>query len=169
MVLVISSHDSADSPNFQPLDEQTHPTRRPVSALLEGITRYLPRYLPQLGTTDEPHQLDESGRLTDREIEKNEAQGLGDLQKFLLAAKQGAGQVLVFQHWDKEEIEKGEAKPGNRHIGDLCRSMGISPIQLAPYFSTSLKCGSNPYRDTIHPNDVGQRLIAAAILENLPK
>ncbi len=169
VVLVISSHDAADNPTFQPLDEQTHPTRRPFSALLEGITRYLPRYLPHLGTTDDACQPDESGSLTDKEIGKDEAQGLEDLKNFLFAAKQGGRYVLVLQHWDKEEIEKGEAQPGNRHIRDLCLSMGISPIQLAPSFSASLKSGSNPYRDTIHPNVIGQRLIAEAILENLPK
>ena len=169
VVLVISSHDSADNPTFGALDEQTHPTRRPLSALIEGLTRYLPRYLPQQSSTDGVHTPDESGRSTDKEIGKDEAQGLENLKNFLFAAKQGARYVLVLQHWEKEEIEKEEAQPGNRHIRDLCLSMGISPIQLAPYFSRSLQSGSNPYRDTIHPNDVGQRLIATAILENLPK
>lgn len=45
-ILVLSSHDAADAPTSEPLNTATHPTTRPVSALWEGITRYLPRYLP---------------------------------------------------------------------------------------------------------------------------
>ena len=52
VALVISSHDYTDNPTFQALSKNTHPTEKPISALLEGITRYLPRYLPQIGNNN---------------------------------------------------------------------------------------------------------------------
>jgi hypothetical protein len=54
VVLVISSHDIADNPTFAPLDPHTLPQVPPFSALTEGITRYLPRYLPGFETSSAP-------------------------------------------------------------------------------------------------------------------
>ena len=48
IVLVISSHDYIDNPTFQPLDKNTHPTTKPISAFIEGIERYVPRYFPKI-------------------------------------------------------------------------------------------------------------------------
>lgn len=161
VALIISSHDYADNPSFQPLNKNTHPTERPVSALVEGITRYLPRYLPQF--VNEP--VVEAKTVN----EQAAMMGLKDLEAFLVLAKHNSPNVLVFQHWEKNEIDKGVAKPGNEQIRVLCESMGINPISLEPYFRQSIANGSNPYRDNIHPNQMGQQLIANAILENLPK
>lgn len=49
-VLVLNTGDLDDIPKFDPLDPMTHPLQPPLSALGEGITRYLPRYLPELFT-----------------------------------------------------------------------------------------------------------------------
>ncbi|MES2213101.1 MAG: hypothetical protein V4490_08220, partial [Pseudomonadota bacterium] len=76
--------------------------------------------------------------------------------------------VMVLQHWDKSEIESGSANLGNQYIKIICEQMGISPISLEPYFHRSIESNSNPYRDNIHPNQVGQQLIAEAILANIP-
>ena len=46
VVLVASSHDVTDNPTFVPLAPNTHPTKKPLLALTEGLTCYLPRYLP---------------------------------------------------------------------------------------------------------------------------
>lgn len=47
VILVLSSHDAGDPPTFQPLDPNTHPTERPLSAIVEGWKRYTPRYMPE--------------------------------------------------------------------------------------------------------------------------
>lgn len=47
VILVLSSHDKGDPPSFQPLDPNTHPTERPLSAIVEGWTRYAPQYMPE--------------------------------------------------------------------------------------------------------------------------
>ena len=164
VVLVISSHDYADNPTFQVLNENTHPTETPVSAFLEGITRYLPRYLPQLGTGGMGSERD---RFEERTKEQEVQKGLEDLKGFLELAINNSTKVLVLQHWEKTEIERGVANPGNQRIKEVCELMGVSPISLEPYFRRSIKDGNNPYRDNIHPNQIGQQLIANAILENM--
>jgi hypothetical protein len=171
IVLVISSHDYNDNPTFEPLNPTTHPTIRPISALVEGLTIYLPRYFPQTTTSDniappkrsnEPTQPD-SETADEREVLK----GLQDLRDFLEIAKKSSKRVLVFQHWEKPELIRGFAKPGNKRIQEVCQSMGIEPVSLAPYFRSSLERGEDPYRDFIHPNQIGQQLIAKAILAKL--
>ncbi len=165
VILIISSHDYTDNPTFQPLDKNTHPTSNPTFAFIEGVTRYLPRYLPQFKQSD---NSDDIGSLLENDIQNRSHIGLRKLKEFLLLAKDKSQFVLVFQYWEKEEIERGEAKYGNSRIREVCESLGIYPIQLMPYFQHSLNIGNDPYRDDIHPNLIGQEVIATALLENLP-
>lgn len=166
IVLVISSHDYADNPKFLPLNPKTHPTQQPVSALTELLTRYLPRYLPSLNFSSENTNKSEPEPLADVAQEEVD-QGISDLSEFLtLATSQSQSvPVIVIQHWEKEETESGHAKDGHQVIYDLCTMFNIQPIQLDPYFSNSIRQGNNPYRDNIHPNDIGQELIAEALFE----
>lgn len=166
VVLVISSHDYADIPTFEALNENTHPTTPPISALIEGITRYLPRYLPQLNTGV---ITNESDRFADKVNESEAVDGLRDLKSFLQLAQKQSKNVFVFQHWEREEIEAGSSKDGNQLIKKACESIGISPISLEPYFRQSSENGNSPYRDNIHPNKIGQELIAKAIFENISR
>ena len=162
IILVISSHDYIDNPTFQPLDKNTHPTKQPVSALLEGIERYLPRYFPQIPTKNiatENHQYVPE----ETEVQK----GLGDLKNFLELAKNNSNNVFVFQHYEKSEIEGGYPQIGNKLIKETCNQLGIIPISLEHYFRRSIKNRVNPYRDNIHPNKIGQKLIAEAILAKI--
>ena len=48
-----------------------------------------------------------------------------------------------------------------------CEQLGIIPTSLEPYFRKSMESGVDPYRDFIHPNQVGQKLIADAILAKI--
>lgn len=163
--LVISSHDDADNPSFEALDAMTHPTRLPVSAMVEGITKYLPRCLPRRhagGADREPDRFEEKAR-------EEVLQGLNDLQDFLELARSSAAHVMVLQHWEKSEIESGIPKGGYQRIRGVCESTGVPCISLAPFFSRALENGNNPYRDNIHPNRIGQQLIAEAFFENLPQ
>lgn len=163
VVLVISSHDYADNPTFKPLNPNTHPTERPFLALTEGVMRYLPRYLPHFSST-ETKETDHFAEPPTEQVSK----GIEDLRNFLNLAQKNAESVLVFQHWERDEINSGKAKSGNESIRGLCESMGISSISLEPYFRNAIENGKNPYRDNIHPNQTGQQLIAKAILENMP-
>ncbi len=162
VVLIISSHDYADNPTFEPLNPNTHPTETPFLALTEGLTRYVPRYFP--------HFLSRKTRKTEQPTEPpvgEVTKASEDLKGFLTFAKENSDYVLVFQHWERGEIVTGKAGPGNERIRRLCESLEISPISLAPYFKNAISNGVEPYRDNIHPNRMGQRLIAKAILEHI--
>lgn len=157
VILVASSHDYADNPTFQPLNPNTHPQHTPASALWEGITRYLPRYLPgNVSSTASKAPL----VVPEADINR----GRADLTAFLSLAKRSARSVIVLQHWEREEIENHHPKDGNAVIHDVCDQLTIPCKSLEPFFRNALEKGNNPYRDAIHPNALGQELIAEAIL-----
>jgi lysophospholipase L1-like esterase len=160
VVLVISSHDYVDNPTYQTLNESTHPTVNPFSAFTEGLVRYLPRYLPNWFSSKKV-----VGVLEDKDKDK----GLKDLLSFLKLAQRNAVTVMVLQHWEKDEIARGYANAGNQAIKDICKTIGILPISLEPYFRQFIQNGGDPYRDDIHPNQMGQNLIAKAIIANMPR
>ncbi|MEI6331106.1 MAG: SGNH/GDSL hydrolase family protein [Pseudanabaena sp. ELA645] len=164
VVLVISSHDYVDNPTFAPLNKNTHPTEYPNLALIEGVERYLPRYLPQLSNSKGVTNSEESFVVKNNE---SEAQiGLKDLKEFLNLAKSNSRIVLVFQHLEKWEIDS-KPQEGYQRIKTTCEELGIIPTSLDTYFRKSIESGVNPYRDMIHPNRVGQMLIAKAILAKI--
>ena len=165
VVLVISSHDYADNPAFEALNENTHPTKRPVSAILEGITRYLPRYLPRFDASVPLKDPNVSKEIASKEV----LQGINDLKNFLDLAKKNSAYVIVLQHWDRSEIERGIPEVGYQRIHQVCNSSGVSCISLEPYLRQAIKKGNNPYLDNIHLNQNGQKLIADALFDNLPK
>lgn len=164
IVLVISSHDYMDNPKFQQLNINTHPTESPISAFVEGVTRYLPRYLPQFLSD---FLTENAGVDTEENAGKAAEIGLADLKIFLELAKVGSQRVLVLQHWEKKELEDHSARLGNERIREVCKRIGISSVSLEPYFRRSIEGGANPYRDKIHLNEVGQQLIAKVIITNL--
>ncbi len=164
IILVISSHDYSDNPTFQPLNENTHPTEKPVSALVEGIVRYLPRYIHlSVGKQNEIEADKFSVEVSIKEVER----GIGDLRKFLQLAKSSSEKVLVFQNWEKSEIVSGVANTGNKRINIICNQLEVPCISLYPYFKNSIESGDDPYRDNIHPNQIGQKIISNAMFENI--
>ncbi len=163
IILVISSSDCADNPTFEPLDPNTHPTRGPVSALMEGIQRYLPRYLPKWGKSaayGNPYApLDEA----------QAKRGADDLKLFLELARKHTPKVFVLQYMERVEMQKKTPMPGYSRIGQVCEEVGITPNSLEPYLRRAMEKGIQPYRDHIHPNKAGQEILAEAMLEAIPK
>jgi lysophospholipase L1-like esterase len=169
VVLVISSHDYADNPTFEPLNKYTHPTENPASALIEGIEKYWNDYISSMYSGKSVVEVTQlSTDKNDNSDDKKAAtKGLGDLKSFLELAKSNSRTVLVFQHYRKPEIESGRADPGNQEIKATCEQLGIKQTSLEPYFRKSIQSGVDPYRDLIHPNQVGQKAIADAILAEI--
>ncbi len=78
----------------------------------------------------------------------------------LIALCQAAGaEVIVLQHYEIDELD--ELPPGHAAISRAAEDAHIST--LGPALKASLKNGVDPYRDVIHLNDAGQRLLADAI------
>jgi lysophospholipase L1-like esterase len=165
LILVVSSHDFADNPTFEPLDNNIYPTEKPLFAFLEGVSRYLPRYFPGRRDLSESAEVN----LTSSNIREQDAQkGLGDLRDFLELGLTQVETVIVFQYWDEEEIANGSAKEGYYKIKSTCEDVGLTPISLASYFIETIQNDEDPFRDNIHPNELGQRLISEVIFQYLP-
>lgn len=163
IILVISSHDWSDNPSFKPLNPTTHPQSKPIFALQEGVTRYLPRYLPDVPELNTGEKVETKEKpLSDSKQE----QGLRDLKVFLKMAQQNSQRVIVFQHLELSELKSGKLKEGYHKISSLCQELGIKNISLEPYFKKAMQ-KDNLYRDFIHPNEQGQKILAQRILKEL--
>jgi len=161
IILIINSDDAHDNPTFEPLNPDTHPQNKPLLALWEGLTRYLPRYLPQFGKSPETPvvgQIDEV---------KGMVQGIADLKSFLRLARAQTSQVLVVQWPEQTELASGKFKTGYLEIKQIAEEMGVPVISMAPPVLKNMKDGGQPYRDNIHPNDLGQRIIAETLYRQL--
>ena len=162
VILVISSHDYTDNPTFEPLSKETQPIQKPFSALSEGLFRYLPHYVSMI----KPKNYTQRKKIDINETDKAEIiRSLKDLENFLQLAEEQADSVLVYQHWTQAESQNNIAAPGYQIIKQACDKIGIKTLSLSPAFQQAINNESNPYRDHIHPNDVGQELIGDALLE----
>jgi lysophospholipase L1-like esterase len=169
IVLVISTHDYVDNPTFAPLNPNTHPQHKPICALIEGFTRYLPRYLPILNLEKINSEINWRPQPENEKISQFDInEGLKNLKKFLLMAKQTGADVYVVQYWARGEVEKNIFESeGHQKINQLVRGLKIPIFQSGKEFQNAYKHGDNPFRDDIHPNDKGQELLANMILDIL--
>lgn len=156
VVLVISSHDASDVPTFEPIvGTSAFPEHKPVLALQEAIFRYLPRYLPGNKPPEEP-PYDEP------EVFAFDAEGA--LSELIVLIQEAGVPMVILQHATRDELGEGY-DPGHDAIGELARRMGVPTIDLAGSFQSAMDAGQSVYRDNIHPNTQGQRVIAEVLGE----
>lgn len=161
VILQINSRDWKDNPTFQPLNPNTHPTTKPFSAFTEGLTRYLPRYLPDFKFLNKQTKVKPQKRAEDPT-----KKGLDDLKNFLRMAKKSTQKVIVLQYLSRSELKNNKIKQGYYAISDMCEKLAIQTISLQPYFEQAMQ-KEEVYRDKIHPNQKGQKVIAQAMLKKL--
>lgn len=157
-IFVLSSHDLTDLPTFAQLDPQSHPTKRPVSALLEGLERYLPRYLPIPGAQGGSEIPAASSSAEDR------ATGAREIEKLLVRARNAGVKVCLIQH-----ATETEAGNGLDHDADVIRAIftkrDVPVISDETQLKASLRAGTTPYRDDIHINAKGQLVLKRLLRE----
>jgi len=154
VVIVLSSHDYADTPTFAPTVgvHPDFPDHRPWCATWEAVTRYLPRYFPQPKTnpgepaTQAPSQADVETALA----------ALGELIRL---AKDSGAKVLLAQHLERAELPPGRLQEGHAAIAKVARENGVEPFDIE-----GNEASAALYRDNIHPNQAGQALIARRLL-----
>jgi lysophospholipase L1-like esterase len=156
-IFVLSSHDYSDAPTFEPLDPDTHPTTKPLSATTEAMTRYLPRYLHwgAIGH-DEAAPPDPSLDVNPQDVQVS----LGAIRQFLAAAKASRINAYVVQHLTQTELESGKPYRGHDEIFRVASAAGVRIYQDLESLKLSIAAGRQPYRDNIHLNDEGQRVLA---------
>lgn len=151
VIITVSSHDAQDYPTFEILNPNTHPTKKPFSALLEGVERYLPRYLPSLVAATTPE--------LDYKTDPNKEKLVLDEFATLLEMERNKGKrVIVLHHWEQQEfvngVMTGRDSLKNRAIGARAEWLSDS-TEIA----NSKVEGRPIYRDNIHTNAQGQRII----------
>jgi hypothetical protein len=162
VIIVLSSHDYGDAPQYKPVVgiQPEFPDRRPLLAVQEGFGRYL---LPRLragasGNASVP--ADDSPEQSEIDV------SLKSLRELIDTARASGARVIVAQYLERKEHDAGPL-PGHAMIGRVSRDAGAEVVQLGPAFAEALKRGEEPYRDALHPNAVGQRVMAEVMLPQL--
>lgn len=166
VAVVVSSHDAEDSPTFAPLDTNLQPQRAPLFALSEAVSRYLPRYLPMRRQEIQDEKSVSARRRLQTSISA-QRQALSDLRDFLELAKNEVPRVLVFQYPERGELRPINPAPGHDGVAAVTHGLKVEIISVHPKLDAALSEGVNPYRDYIHLNSEGQRILADVFYEAL--
>lgn len=158
VVIVLSSHDHVDEPAFDRVvgPGTRRPEHGPIFALQELFTRFLPLYLRGRTEAAEPPPIETD----DPAVVSRVMTALRDLIRL---ARQRGARVIVAQHATFPEVQ-GKQLPGHAAIQTAATIMGIEPVQCLGAFQEALR-DEMPYRDRIHPNELGQRLLADTLYE----
>ncbi|MDB5321808.1 MAG: hypothetical protein JWN40_3439 [Phycisphaerales bacterium] len=162
VVIVLSSHDYADVPTFEPLVgvSASYPNHKPLLALWDGFQRYL---LPRLQRTTASNEgwAPTTGPAKAADIEAC----MTALRDMIEMVRANGAKVIVAQHLERTET-LASPLAGHEAIAQEARRDGVTPIELGIAFEQARRRGEDPYRqgDQIHPSVVGQREIAGALL-----
>jgi hypothetical protein len=157
VVLVLNSLDASDNPTGEPIVgvDPSFPAERPWFAISEGFTRYLlPRVWTRrirLPTLPDPAEAMAEG-----------IRALGDL----VDVAESRGAAVIILHFPNRSELSGTMLPGHAAIAQLAAERSVPFIELVPALSAAVTAGTDPYRanDTIHPNAMGQRILADKVL-----
>jgi lysophospholipase L1-like esterase len=165
VILLISTHDHRDNPTFASLNPHTHPQNPPVLAVWEGITRYLPRYLP-LGSNRDALPGEDAVVVESDDQDFEAERGIADLEAFLRLARDSVPSVVVAQFLEKSEV-LAQPRAGHFLIRDAALQNGVPVASTEPWFRKALETGPTPFSDNIHLNAVGHKVLAGALWDLL--
>ncbi len=165
-LVVVSSHDASDIATFGPVVgvHPGFPDRRPWLALEEAVLRYLPRYLPAAGGTKSAADPGTESALDLTEQAPAVQQSLKSLRQLIESGREARVAIAVIQHADREEAGD-EWKPGHDWISFAVKEAGVDVWDVRSSFRAAMESGQSPYRDNIHPNPLGQKLLADVMYE----
>jgi lysophospholipase L1-like esterase len=164
VVIVLNSNDSFDVPTYEPIVgvRPDYPDHRPWLALQEAISRYvLPRLRYGTGKMEEAPSQDAPTKPGDV------GESLHAVRELIDLARASGARVIVAQHLERAEA-RGQVKFGHDEIATIARDAGAEVIQLGPAFRDALNAGKDPYQplpNLVHPNALGQRLIADELID----
>lgn len=158
--LICSSHDAHDNINYQPVVD-INPgfySRQYASAWGELFHRYLiPRYLTPFFVASGTGVNDNSYS----EISKNGRVFNPGFKALTSRFRQAGIPFFIWLHPERSEFEKGSYNSEGKEIIDFCKQDSVFLIEGLKYMS------ADDYRDGIHVNERGQKVIAEALKDIL--
>lgn len=152
--IVLNKGDFFDFPTFAALNPKTHPTKKPMSAFVELITRY--GFLRLESLFSKPRVVAQS------EKDPNRPSCLPELQSLMETFQAAGTKVYLLYHPSMDEIDvEGAFQPkgGYPYLLDFCQLIDVPLYSMASSYGKSVRAGNYPFRDHYHPNPLGQELI----------
>lgn len=164
--VVLNKGDIFDFPKFEPLNPNTHPKVKPISALGEMLARYVvPRILRLTGNT----AGDQAALTAPDDARRN---SMPELLKLLEIFSAENIPAFIVYHPCEDELDSA---------GDFVPSVGYATLKAftdtenLPLFSFMdsygdyVRSGVVVHRDNYHPNALGQSLMAETLFEVLER
>ncbi|MDR0812137.1 MAG: hypothetical protein LBN23_07725 [Paludibacter sp.] len=160
IVLVFSSHDAYDNMDFKPTVavHPSYPSKQPLCAVTEFVSRYLPRYLPNFSKKEKS----ESDELLINKRDGNNTPFNSGFENFYNYCTTKNIELSIYLHADKDEWKSGEYNEQGQEIIEFCSSHNIKLIKELDY-----NFPEKAYRDGIHLSQTGQRKMFEALKDNL--
>lgn len=156
VIFVLSDHDLDDQPEFKPLNPNTHPTERPLFALGELLTRYLPRHLPDglasFFATETPDTRE-------KPVTMNRSTAIEDMWEIFARLAENGISSCILLHPTQSELD-GEERTGMAIFLELADRWGIPSIDLASTYMLAEPSQLYRENDNIHINAAGQEVLA---------
>jgi len=122
--------------------------------LIEGVQRYLPRYLPDsLANVVSPATSKDVTTVADQDMN-----GEQEIISLLDIARQADVKVCLIQHLSQEE-QKAGPQEANQIIHNLFAERNVPVLDFSDALQDESTPGQSPYQDNIHINALGQRLL----------
>lgn len=155
MVLVVSSHDAHDNMNFQPTVGiyKSYPNKQYKLAWLEVLDRYvLPRIFKTQSKKADPDKEVLQGIVKDGKVFNP------GFEQLIKISEDKNIPLYVYLHAERGELNEGNYNSQGEEIIEWANKNNIKLVKGLDYnFST------NDYRDGIHLNQQGQRVLANII------
>ncbi len=172
VVLILSTHDWRQNETArlsQDTSDSRYPRTKPLSALGEAYFRYLPTLLKlQQESNEHIAGFEKDTPTSEIEIqttwdpEQTSESTVRELVQFVTKEHHTPLIVGLHQEWDELRTEP---YPAYHEWQKLFQEMNIPTYEFAPKFIEWFQNGMSPYRDYIHPNNLGHDAIAMTLRE----
>lgn len=139
-------------------NDPSFPTAPPLSAMTELISRYL---LPRVIGGGKARQ-ESSEQMTESEYQQCRV-----LLERMVSFVRCNGAIAVFLLMpDQNEAVNGKYEHNHiSNLRDLCQLPSCVFVDALTRFHDSVNACAKPYRDEVHPNEIGNRIMAEATFE----